>query len=80
MSKGQKCVINQNLLQTNIKLIKGIKNKLKLGQKLLRNKTKLINQSIDFSCIKQVWKSPLKVTLWSYESGLGSHSGCRGRA
>lgn len=80
MSKGQKCVINQNLLQTNIKLIKGIKNKLKLGQKLLRNKTKLINQSIDFSCIKQVWKSPLKVTLWRYESGLGSHSGCRGRA
>ena len=40
MFKGQKCVINQNLLQTNIKFIKGIKNKLKLGQKLLRNKTK----------------------------------------
>ena len=33
MFKGQKCVINQNLLQTNIKFIKGIKNKLKLGKK-----------------------------------------------
>ena len=65
MFKGQKCVINQNLLQTNIKFIKGIKNKLKLGQKLLRNKTKSINlrSNIDFSikvfsCIKQVWNSP----------------------